>query len=139
MKKCVFSIFSIFICFSTAHAQDNLKNFWQCTVSDQVNPPWVGRAETQRDAINMAWRTCKQQSSHSSQCEAARENCQEIVDGKIYRPAWRCMAFDGNTRYFMGEKQYRRSDAFNSAMNRCQRASFVPKTCLVQLMTCKDV
>ena len=142
MNKIVLFILSIMLFSSTIHlaqAQTNMRNYWQCTVSDQVNPAWVGEASSQQDAINNAWRLCKQNSNYSEQCEAARESCQQVINGRIYKPAWRCVAFDNNTGHFTGEKQTTRKGALASAMNRCTTISFVPKTCVVQLMTCKNV
>ena len=131
--------FLLLLCFSTsgfAEALPENTTYWQCTARDSLSRKWIARSIYEKMAHNLAYATCKKQSTTPASCKATRGNCEQFVMGERIQTMWRCTALDRAAMPWRSDFYSQRYDAAFAARDYCRQKSTVPGTCYINLVTC---
>ena len=116
-----------------------LQDFWQCTITDDLDKHWTFRHSFQKVALHKAWEACKKSSQQPASCDMAGENCDAFLNGQNTSPMWQCTALDQQAKAWVSSVYRQRDDAALAAKDRCLKHSGLPDTCYINLLTCVNL
>ncbi len=113
--------------------------YWECITTDQTGHEWIAKDVYERVAANNAYDACKKQSDIPKTCKAAKEACEQFINGKSTKPLWQCTALDQHAKTWQSNAYANRDDAALAAKAYCQANSAVPGSCYINLITCTNL
>lgn len=111
-------------------------SYWQCITHDNSNKEWIARSDYQKVALNIAFESCKKESSTPETCRASDDNCEGFYQGMSTRPMWKCKALDQLALSWESNFYAQRDDAALGAKAYCKQKSEVPDTCYINMLSC---
>lgn len=115
-------------------------SYWQCITEDGANNTWSAKSNFQKAALNMAFASCKKESTVPSTCKTSESSCEGFNLGPgvsiSNKPMWRCTALDEAAEAWRSTLYSGRDDAALGAKAFCKDRSDVPDTCYVNFVTC---
>ncbi len=113
--------------------------YWQCTTFDASNKQWQAQSPYKKIALNVAFASCKKESTAPLSCKAPQTRCEQLIAGISIKPMWVCTALDRTAVPWRSDLYSQRDDAALAAKAYCREKSIVPETCYINLVTCTVV
>lgn len=120
----------------SAWANPPPNHYWQCHTNDINNHSWLAKNTYQKIALNLAYATCKRESTAPLSCKTSINNCEEFHNGVSVKILWQCTALDQAGERWRSTQYATSEDAALAAKDYCKDQSTVPDTCYINMINC---
>lgn len=132
-------LYMLLIVSHSSFAMELYSDSWKCTAYDSQNYQWENEQTYQLSALNRALESCKKESQVPFSCTVNKDECENFLNGRSTRPAWRCTALDATATFWSSPIFRNAEEASLKVKALCKEQSAVPETCYVNLLTCRNI